>query len=124
MPTIRILLADDHAVVRDGIRRLLERQPDLEVIGAAADGVEAVEQARRLQPDVVIMDVSMPRLTGIEATQRIKEQDPGIRVIGLSMHQTSDVGVAIRQAGAEDFLAKTCAPQDLIAAIRQYATTS
>jgi DNA-binding NarL/FixJ family response regulator len=116
---IRVLLADDHEIVRNGIRRWLERQADIDVVGTAVDGVEAVEQALRLRPDVVVMDVSMPRMTGIEATRQIRLEAPNIRIIGLSMYENSDAGAAMREAGVEEYLAKTCDPQELLAAIRQ-----
>lgn len=119
---IRILVADDHAAVRDGMRRLLQKQPDLEVIGLAGDGQEAVEQALRLQPDVIVMDIGMPRLTGIEATRQIRLRAPHVHIIGWSMHEKSDMAATMRAAGANEYLPKTCPPQELLAAIRQYPT--
>src|SRR5512146_1761114 len=90
---IRVLLADDHPVVRDGIRRLLQMQPDLKVVGLASDGAQAVELTLRLHPDVVVMDVGMPGVTGIEATRRIKLLDPRVHIVGLSMYEKSDLGM-------------------------------
>lgn len=116
---IRVLLADDHPAVREGVRRLLEGQADLKVVAAATDGVEAVEAALRLRPDVVVMDMAMPRLNGIEAIRQIRVHDPHVRIIGLSMHTEPCMAAAMRQAGADDYLAKTCAPQELIASVRQ-----
>ena len=78
---IRVLLCDDHAVVREGTRRLLEEEPDIEVVGEASDGLEAIEKAEKLSPDVVAMDVSMPRMNGIDATKRIKEKNPSCRYL-------------------------------------------
>ena len=118
---IRVLLADDHDVVRNGLARLLQMQPDIEVISQASDGQMAVDQVLQLRPDVVIMDVSMPRLSGMEATRRITAQLPGIRVIGLSMHGHDDVAAAMTAAGAVAYLAKTSPPESLIAAIRSCA---
>ena len=102
----RILLADDHAVVRHGFRRILDAQADLEVIGEVANGREAVQSATDLQPDVIVMDVTMPELNGIEATRRITEQFPRIRVLALSMHKDSVYVREILRAGASGYLLK------------------
>lgn len=115
---IRVLLADDHNLVRDGIARLVKREPDLEIVGEARDGREAVELARALAPDVVLMDISMPNLNGIDATRIIHQEQPSIRVIGLSMYDDPVPVQAMRSAGAVDFKNKGCAAADLIAAIR------
>lgn len=115
---IRILLADDHLVVRDGLARLLERQPDFLVVGQAADGQQAVDLALQLRPDVVLMDVTMPRLSGVEATQCIVSQMPQVRVVGLSMHTDEGVAASMSQAGAVDYIRKTAPPESLLAAIR------
>ena len=87
MKKIRIVLADDHSVVRQGFRRILEAQSDMEIVGEASNGREALEQAALLTPDVVVMDVAMPELNGIEATRRMKEATPHSRVLALSMHK-------------------------------------
>jgi PAS domain S-box-containing protein len=116
---IRVLLADDHAVVRDGLARLLGTQPDIAVVGQAEDGLEAVELALRLRPDVVVMDVSMPNLGGVEATRRILRDMPEARVIGLSMHVQEDVAAQMSAAGAAAYLTKTSQPPKLLAAIRE-----
>ena len=113
-----MLLADDHEIVRQGLVGILQIEPDIEVVGEAADGEDAVELARKLQPDVVIMDVTMPRMTGIEATQLIRRELPKTRVIGLSMHAESDMAEAMRAAGAFAYLTKGGPSEDLIAAIR------
>ena len=115
---IRVLLADDHKIVRQGLVGLLEIEPDIEVVGQAADGEEAVELARKLRPDVVIMDVTMPRMTGIEATKLISRELPKTRVVGLSMHAESDMAQAMRAAGAAAYLSKGGPSEDLLAAIR------
>jgi signal transduction histidine kinase/ActR/RegA family two-component response regulator len=120
---LRVLLADDHQVIRQGLVSLLESQPDLQVVGEASDGQEAVELACRLRPDVVLMDVSMPRMDGLQATRRIKERLPGIRVIGLSMFDEETVGGRLREAGAEAYVSKAGPSQDLLEAIRREAAS-
>jgi CheY-like chemotaxis protein/anti-sigma regulatory factor (Ser/Thr protein kinase) len=116
---IRILLADDHTVVRDSLAHLLESQPDMDVVAKAVNGLEAVDLALALQPDVIIMDVNMPLLNGIQATKRIVSQLSGARVIGLSMYSAADMDLAMRQAGASDYLTKDSAPEELLARIRK-----
>lgn len=115
---IRILLADDHTILRRGLRLLLESQADFNVVGEAADGREAVEQAERTDPDIAVLDIAMPNLTGIEAAQRILAARPQIAVVVLSMH--SDEGYVLRalRAGAKGYLLKDSAEGDLIDAIR------
>lgn len=118
---IRILIADDHAVVRRGFRLILESQPGLEVIGEACTGHDAVAQAIALEPDLVIIDVSMPELNGIEATRRIVEQVPRTRVLALSMHRD---GVYVREmlrAGAKGYLLKDADDEALIDAVQAVA---
>jgi two-component system, NarL family, response regulator NreC len=117
----RILLADDHSVVRQGFRLILENQPDMEVVGEASNGREAVTVAESLQPDVVIMDVTMPELNGIEATRRIGELSPRTRVLALSMHKDSVYVREILRAGAKGYLLKDAAGNDLLAAVRAVA---
>lgn len=114
----RVLIADDHAIMRDGLVHLLETYPDIEVAGQASDGLATVELTRQLRPDVVIMDVTMPRLNGIEATRQILAAGGDIQVIGLSMHDEADMAARMRQAGAAAYLAKSGPPNDLIEAIR------
>jgi DNA-binding NarL/FixJ family response regulator len=115
---IRILLADDHNVMRRGLRLLLESQPDFKVVAEAADGRQAVEQAEAQKPDVVVLDIAMPNLSGIEAAQRILASSPSTSVVVLSMH--SDEGYVLRalKAGAKGYLLKDSAEGDLIEAIR------
>ena len=115
---IRVLLADDHEIVREGLASLLTDEPDIEVVGQASDGQEAVELAGEIRPDVVLMDVTMPRLDGIEATRQIKNQMPEIRVIGLSMHEKEDLAAAMREAGASAYLSKNGCCETLIGTIR------
>jgi PAS domain S-box-containing protein len=115
---IRVLLADDHAVVREGVARLLGGEPDIEVVGQAAEGHEALRLARELLPDVVLMDVSMPGLDGVEATRAIHAELPRVRVVGLSMFEEADQAQAMREAGASDYVTKSGPATRLVAAIR------
>ncbi|MCX5658746.1 MAG: response regulator transcription factor [Planctomycetota bacterium] len=117
---IRVVLADDHTILRQGIAGLLRRQEDIEVVGEAGDGEEAVEMVRRLRPDVVVMDITMPRMSGIEATAQISQELPGVRVIALSMHEEADMARAMRDAGAVAYLTKGGPAQALIGAIRTH----
>ncbi len=115
---IKILVADDHAVLRQGLSNLLEKEPDLEVVGQAADGREAVRLASELSPDVVLMDVTMPHMDGIEATRRIGKANPNIRIIGLSMHDDPDTQERMTSAGATAYLYKASPVEKLLEAIR------
>ena len=121
MKRIRILLADDHAVVRQGFKMILAEQPDMEISGEAANGREAVELAEKIKPDVVVMDVAMPELNGIEATRRLAASAPHIRVLALSMHKDSVYVREILRAGARGYLLKDSPAQDLLAAVRAVA---
>jgi RNA polymerase sigma factor (sigma-70 family) len=116
--SITIFLADDHTIIRDGLQLILETQPDLSVIGQAADGREAVQQIMRCRPDLVIMDITMPELNGIEATQQIREFSPNSHVIILSMHASSKHILRALQAGAEGYLLKGSASDEVIQAVR------
>jgi len=116
---IRVLLADDHQVMRQALARLLNDRPDISVVGEAEDGVEAVELTRQLRPDVIVMDVSMPRMDGISATRTISSEFPNIQVIGLSMHDAPDAADVMRLAGAADYLSKSVSPAALVAAVRR-----
>ena len=111
---LRILLVDDHAVVRQVFRELLEERSELRVVGEAADGVEAIAQAHALHPDVILMDVSMPRMDGVEATRRIHEELPSIQILGLSVHLRTEDRPAIERAGAVGFFTKNTDTQQLI----------
>lgn len=114
----RILLADDHGIVRGGIKLLLDRQPGLEVVAEAADGAEAVELALRQRPDLCILDVGMPRLTGLQATREIKAHAPDIQVLVLSMHDDERYLYEALKAGASGYVLKREADQDLLGAVR------
>jgi len=118
MDTIRILLADDHNVMRDGLRALLERQQGFEVVGEAADGLQAVLLTEEYVPNVVVMDIAMPTLNGIEATRRITASVPGAAVVILSMHYDESYVLRSMKAGARGYLLKDSAKADLINAIR------
>jgi DNA-binding NarL/FixJ family response regulator len=122
MKRIRILLADDHAVVRQGFKMILDAQADMEIVGQAANGRQAVDLAEQLRPDVVVMDVSMPELNGIEATRRLASSLPHARVIALSMHKDSVYVREILRAGARGYLLKDSGAADLVAAIRAVAS--
>jgi two-component system, NarL family, response regulator NreC len=121
MSKIRIVLADDHGVVRQGFRRILDAQSDMEIVGEASNGREALEIATKLSPDVVVMDVAMPELNGIEATRRMGEAAPRTRVLALSMHKDSVYVREILRAGARGYLLKDSVDEDLIAAVRAVA---
>jgi len=121
MKRIRILLADDHAVVRQGFRMILSAHSDLEIVGEAGNGREAVELAATLRPDVVVMDVAMPELNGIEATRRLTADNPHTRVVALSMHKDSVYVREILRAGARGYLLKDSVADDLVAAVRAVA---
>src|SRR5215472_18783916 len=118
---IRILLADDHAVVRQGFKMILGTQPDMEIVGEAGNGREALELAVSLKPDMVVMDVTMPELNGIEATRRMAESVPHTRVLALSMHKDSVYVREILRAGARGYLLKDSVAADLVSAVRAVA---
>jgi DNA-binding NarL/FixJ family response regulator len=118
---IRILLADDHALVRQGFRMILSAQPDMQIVGEAGNGREAVELGEKLQPDLVIMDVTMPELNGVEATRRLAAVAPRARVLALSMHKDSVYVREILRAGARGYLLKDSVDADLLAAVRAIA---
>jgi DNA-binding NarL/FixJ family response regulator len=114
----RLLIADDHALMRDGIRRIVEREPDISVVAEASDGEEAVALAESLAPDVAIIDISMPRVDGIEATKRIKESCPGTAVLILTAYDDEEFVVGLVEAGAAGYLLKNVQSHELVQAIR------
>jgi len=118
MTNIRILLADDHAVVRSGLRMLLEAQPDFEIVGEAETGTEAVAMVDALHPDAVLMDIQMPDLNGIEATKIIKEKSPETAVLALTMHEDDHYFFEMLHAGASGYVLKRAAPDEVVQAIR------
>jgi DNA-binding NarL/FixJ family response regulator len=115
---IRILLADDHAIVRHGLSQSIQREKDMEVIGQAENGISTVEMVRELSPDIVIMDISMPDLNGMEATREIIRDFPQVKVIGLSMHSAKKFITEMFKAGASAYLLKDCKFEELAEAIR------
>ena len=115
---MRVLLADDHPIMRAGIRLLLENETDVEIVGEAENGLKAVEMATALRPDVVIMDISMPDLDGFEATRRITQSTPNCRVLVLTMYDSEEHFFEILKAGAVGYVPKKAAPTDLITALR------
>ena len=115
---IKVLLVDDQQLIRLGFRLVLEAEPDLEVVGEGADGAEAVEAVRRLRPDVVLMDVRMPRMDGLEATRRIVAEHPSVRIVVLTTFDLDEYAFTALRAGASGFLLKDAHPHELIGAIR------
>ena len=114
----RILLADDHTILRSGLALMIEAQPDMVVIAEAADGVEAVEKARRMKPDVVILDLTMPRMSGLDALRQILEERPDTRVLVLTMHDDPAYGRSLLAAGALGYVTKKAADRELLLGIR------
>lgn len=116
--SVRILLADDHTIVRQGLARLLEEQSDLKVVGEATDGMAAVDQTLALRPDIVIMDIAMPRLNGIEAAKRIRKQSPKTKILILSMYSQEHYIHELLETGVSGYLLKDSSGRDIIKAIR------
>lgn len=115
--SIKILIADDHQLVREGLATLLSDDPNIEVIGQAKDGKEAVESAKKLKPDILIMDIGMPLVNGIEATGILKKEIPDLKIIGLTMHADKTYVKGMLEAGADGYLFKNCAYDELMLAI-------
>jgi DNA-binding NarL/FixJ family response regulator len=120
-PPIRVLLADDHAVVRKGIREFLEEDPQIAIVAEAADGREALHLAGELRPDVAVLDIQMPEMTGIEATRQIKASVPGVRVLILTAYEDDPYIFALLRAGADGYLLKNADPDDLVRAVKATA---
>lgn len=116
--SVKIFLADDHQIIREGLINLLKKQPDFEIIGEAEDGHAAVKKTKALKPDIVIMDIAMPGLNGIEATRQIKTEQPEVKVIALSMHAEKRFVAEMLNAGASGYLLKTSAFEELVQAIQ------
>src|SRR5512137_1201865 len=119
--TIKMLLVDDHAVVRSGLRMLLENEADVEIVGEAATGREAVALVAQLNPDMVIMDIGLPDISGIEATLQIKQASPQVAVVALTIHEDEEYFFKMLQAGANGYVPKRAAPEELLTAIRTAA---
>jgi DNA-binding NarL/FixJ family response regulator len=118
MSPIRVLLADDHRILREGIRALIEDQEDMQVVGEAEDGLETVKKVAKLQPDVVVMDIAMPLLNGLEATRQIRRDFPQVKVLILTMHDNEEYIRQVLAAGALGYVLKDAAARDLLGAIR------
>lgn len=118
MERIRVLIADDHALFREGLRVILEAHPDIEVVGEAANGREALEEARRLHPDVVVMDVAMPVMDGLQATKALREELPDVRILALTMHDHRGYVLPMLTLGATGYVLKSAAGSELVEAIR------
>lgn len=115
--TTRLLLVDDHAVIRSGLRMLLETEADLVIVGEAGTGQAALQQVEELQPDLVLMDIGLPDLSGIEVTQRIKQQWPQVAVVALTIHEDQEYFFKMLQAGISGYVPKRAAPEELITAV-------
>jgi two-component system, NarL family, response regulator NreC len=118
MDKIRVMVVDDHTIVREGVRLLLEAQQDIEVVGEAADGQEALAQMRQLNPNLVLMDIQMPNMNGLEATRAIKQEYPDTHILALTMYESDDYFFQVLNAGASGYVLKKAASSDLLAAIR------
>lgn len=118
MGKIKVLVVDDHAILRDGIRALLALQDDIEIVGEAAEGKEAIEKARELEPDVIVMDLAMPGMDGLEATRRIRKKNPSVRVLVLTQHDSKEYILSAIKAGATGYIPKRALGSELITGIR------
>ncbi len=115
---MRILIADDHAIVREGFRTLLEAEPDIEVVGEATNGEEAVSKTEEIKPDIVLMDITMPGMNGLEATTRIKQQSPDVKILVLTMHEGDEYFFKFLDVGAAGYFVKGGSSRELISALR------
>ena len=120
--TIRLLLVDDHAVVRSGLKMLLENERDVEIIGEASSAAEAIEGAIRLKPNVILMDIGLPDLSGIDATREIKKRTPDAAIVALTIHEDEEYFFKMLESGASGYVPKRAAPEELLTAIRAAAT--
>lgn len=118
MSKIKLLLADDHTVLRAGLKALFNAQPDMEVVAEASDGEEAIRMSRELSPDVVLMDISMPGISGFKATSEIRKQNPAVKILALTMHEDDSYLHQMLRAGADGYVPKKAADTELMAAIR------
>lgn len=118
MSKIKLLMVDDHEIVRAGLRMLLQAQPDMEIVGEVNNGRDAIVKTKELAPDVVLMDISLPDLDGFEATRQIKRTSPSVAILALTMHESEEYFFKMLNAGASGYVPKKAAPTDLVAAIR------
>ena len=118
MPEIRLLLVDDHEIVRAGLKMLLESQSDINIVAEAGNGMQAIEMVDRLSPDVIVMDITLPDISGIEATRRIKQSHPEVAIIALTIHEDEQYFFEMLKAGASGYVPKRAASDDLIQAVR------
>jgi DNA-binding NarL/FixJ family response regulator len=121
MPPVQVLIADDHPLIRSGLRALLEREGEFQVVGEASDGYEAIELATHLKPDVALLDIGMPRLNGIDAAQHISERSAGVRIILVSMHSDEAYVLRALKSGAHGYLLKASPEADVLTAVRAVA---
>src|SRR5512132_2946565 len=120
--TIRLLVVDDHAVVRSGLRMLLENERDVEIVGEASSAAEAIEAAMKLRPNVILMDIGLPDLSGIDATREIKKRASDLAIVALTIHEDEEYFFKMLEAGASGYVPKRAAPEELLTAIRAAAT--
>ena len=120
--TTKLLLVDDHAVVRSGLRMLLENEPDVEIIGEAESATGALQTAKQLKPDIILMDIGLPDMSGIEATREVKKHSPNIAVVALTIHEDEEYFFKMLEAGASGYVPKRAAPEELLTAIRAAAS--
>ncbi len=118
MSKIRLLMVDDHEIVRAGLRMLLQAQPDMEIVGEVSNGRDAISKTKELVPDIVLMDISLPDLDGFEATRQIKRASPNVAILALTMHESEEYFFKMLNAGASGYVPKKAAPTDLVTAIR------
>ena len=121
MSKLRIVLADDHAIIREGLKSMVNAQPDMEIVGEAENGRAAWQKVKELQPDLVVMDVSMPELSGAQAAERLKQDCPKVKVLALTIHEDKGYVRQLLKAGASGYVLKRAAPVELIHAIRMVA---
>ena len=119
--TTRLLLVDDHAVVRSGLRMLLENEREIEIVGEAGNAAEAIEAATRLKPNLILMDIGLPDLSGIDATREIKRRLPEVSIVALTIHEDEEYFFKMLEAGASGYVPKRAAPEELLTAIRAAA---
>ncbi len=117
MSNMRVLIADDHVIVREGLRALLETQPDIEIVGEAANGEEAINKTSELQPDIVLMDITMPVMNGLEATRQIKQNNPDVKILVLTMHEGDEYFFKFLDTGASGYFVKGGSSSELISAL-------